>query len=106
MYGRLAACLFAVTLPLLFAGCQSDKPAYAPKPSFYEDLASPTAQIDQTKALAMLQVGDVITRAGSVELAGLSRTGLGFAAFTARATPTAWTVVRAGRDITLTIPPR
>ncbi len=54
MYGRLAACLFAVTLPLLFAGCQSDKPAYAPKPSFYEDLASPTAQIDQTKALAML----------------------------------------------------
>ncbi|MCE9578735.1 MAG: carboxypeptidase-like regulatory domain-containing protein, partial [Deltaproteobacteria bacterium] len=58
------------------------------------------------RSLAMLQVGDLVTRAGGVELAGLSRTGLGFAVFTARATPTVWTVVRGGKALELTIPAR
>ncbi len=58
------------------------------------------------RSLAMLQVGDLVTRAGGVELAGLSRTGLGFAAFTARATPTTWNVVRGGKSLELTIPAR
>lgn len=53
MFGRLAAVSLACLLPFVVAGCQNDTPAPA-KPSFYEDLASPTAHVDQVKAQAML----------------------------------------------------
>lgn len=40
--------------PLALAACQTEKPSVATKPTFYEDLASPTAQVDQGRALSMI----------------------------------------------------
>ncbi|WP_181704638.1 CAP domain-containing protein [Chthonobacter rhizosphaerae] len=40
--------------PLVLAACQTEKAAVATKPTFYEDLASPTAQVDQQRALSMI----------------------------------------------------
>ncbi|WP_237153319.1 CAP domain-containing protein [Oryzibacter oryziterrae] len=47
------ALLLAAAAALSLAACQSEPPP-SPKPSFYEDLASPTAQIDQRKMLEMI----------------------------------------------------
>jgi uncharacterized protein YkwD len=53
LYGRALAFL-PLCAALALAACQSTPPPALPKPSFYEDLASPTARVDQTKALSML----------------------------------------------------
>ncbi len=53
MYGRALAFL-PLCAALVLAACQSAPPPALPKPSFYEDLASPTARVDQNKALSML----------------------------------------------------
>jgi hypothetical protein len=56
------------------------------------------------RSVAGLAVGDLVTRADGIDLAGLSRTGLGFAAFTARSAPATWTVVRGARTFTVLVP--
>jgi uncharacterized protein YkwD len=61
-------------LPLAFAGCQSDPGPAQPKPSFYEDLASPTAAVDQQKALVMLN--EYRARSGIAPLALDPRLGV------------------------------
>ncbi len=38
----------------VLAACQGNAPVSTVKPSFYSDLASPSAQVDQVKALAMI----------------------------------------------------
>ena len=52
MFGRAFA-LLPLCAALALAACQS-APPQPPKPTFYEDLASPTARVDETKALSML----------------------------------------------------
>ena len=52
MFGRAFA-LLPLCAALILAACQSAPPP-PPKPTFYEDLASPTARVDEQKALSML----------------------------------------------------
>lgn len=52
MFGRASA-LLPLCAVLFLAACQSAPPP-SPKPTFYEDLASPTARVDENKALSML----------------------------------------------------
>lgn len=52
MFGRAFA-LLPLCAVLFLAACQSAPPPPA-KPTFYEDLASPTARVDENKALSML----------------------------------------------------
>lgn len=52
MSGRAFA-LLPLLAVLFLAACQSAPPP-PPKPSFYDDLASPTAHVDENKALSML----------------------------------------------------
>ena len=52
MFGRAFA-LLPLCAALILAACQSAPPP-PPKPTFYEDLASPTAHLDEQKALSML----------------------------------------------------
>lgn len=52
MSGRAFA-LLPLCAALFLAACQSAPPPPA-KPAFYEDLASPTARVDENKALSML----------------------------------------------------
>ncbi|WP_075216273.1 CAP domain-containing protein [Mongoliimonas terrestris] len=40
--------------PLALAACQSEPARVAVKPTFYEDLAAPNAQVDQGRALSMI----------------------------------------------------
>ncbi len=53
MSGRAFA-LLPLCAALFLAACQSAPPPPSPKPSFYEDLASPTARVDTIKAQSML----------------------------------------------------
>lgn len=50
---RTAAIAMLCLMPLGFWGCQSG-PQPGARPSFYDDLASPTAQVDQQRALSMI----------------------------------------------------
>ena len=52
MSGRAFA-LLPLLAVLFLAACQSAPPP-PPKPTFYDDLASPTAHVDENKALSML----------------------------------------------------
>ena len=52
MFGRAFA-LLPLCAALILAACQSAPPP-PPKPTFYQDLASPTARVDEQKALSML----------------------------------------------------
>lgn len=45
--------LIAILLPLAQAACQSDPPPLT-QPSFYDDLASPTARVDERRAVEMI----------------------------------------------------
>lgn len=49
-----ALALLPLCAALVLAACQSAPPPSLPKPAFYEDLASPTARVDENKALSML----------------------------------------------------
>ncbi len=53
MSGRAFALLLPLCAALLVAACQSTPPP-PPKPTFYEDLASPVARVDEAKMLSML----------------------------------------------------
>lgn len=52
VFGR-AFVFLPLCAALALAACQSAPPP-PPKPTFYEDLASPTARVDENKALSML----------------------------------------------------
>lgn len=62
---RLLTCLLLPALAL--AGCQSEPPR-AVQPTFYQDLASPGAQVDQQKALAMINEYRAKSGAGPLRL--------------------------------------
>lgn len=63
---RLAKAILPLVAALALAACQSAPEPTLPKPSFYEDLASPTARVDQQKALSMLN--DYRARSGVAPL--------------------------------------
>lgn len=53
MFGRIAAAVFCLSA-LGLSGCETAAPPPEPTPVFYRDLASPTAHVDEQRALEMI----------------------------------------------------